>query len=132
MYNILVFGMTENPGGVESFLMNYYRRMDRTRFQLDFLCNSFAPVAFEDEILALGGHTFHFTSRRKNPVRFHRELGAFFRENAGKYQAIWVNVNSLANIDYLKWPKNTAYPAGSSTATTRRTWIQSCAGSSTR
>ena len=110
MYNILVFGMTENPGGVESFLMNYYRRMDRTRFQLDFLCNSFAPVAFEDEILALGGHTFHFTSRRKNPVRFHRELGAFFRENAGKYQAIWVNVNSLANIDYLKMAKKYGIP----------------------
>jgi hypothetical protein len=90
--------------------MNYYRRMDRSRFQLDFLCNSFAPVAFEDEILALGGHTFHFTSRRKNPVRFHRELGAFFRENAGKYQAIWVNVNSLANIDYLKMAKQYGIP----------------------
>ena len=24
MYKILVFGMTENPGGVESVIMNYY------------------------------------------------------------------------------------------------------------
>ena len=39
MYNVLVFGMTENPGGVESFLMNYYRRIDRSRFHFDFLCN---------------------------------------------------------------------------------------------
>ena len=110
MYNILVFGMTENPGGVESFLMNYYRRMDRSRFHLDFLCNSFEPVAFEDEILAMGGRTFHFTSRRKNPVRFRRELEGFFRENASKYQAIWVNVNSLANIDYLKLAKKYGIP----------------------
>ena len=64
MYNVLVFGMTENPGGVESFLMNYYRRIDRSRFHFDFLCNSYDPVAYEDEIHAMGGRTIHFTSRR--------------------------------------------------------------------
>ena len=41
MNKILVFGMTENPGGVESFLMNYYRKIDKTKFQFDFLCNSY-------------------------------------------------------------------------------------------
>ena len=102
MYNVLVFGMTENPGGVESFLMNYYRRIDLERFHFDFLCNSYDPVAFEDEIHRMGGRTIHFTSRRRNPLRFKRELESFFVKHAGEYQAIWVNVNSLANIDYLK------------------------------
>ena len=74
MYNVLVFGMTENPGGVESFLMNYYRRIDLSRFHFDFLCNSYDPVAFEDEIHAMGGRTVHFTSRRQNPIRFRKEL----------------------------------------------------------
>ena len=36
MYKILVFGMTENPGGVESFLLKYYRRIDREKIQFDF------------------------------------------------------------------------------------------------
>ena len=49
MYKVLVFGMTENPGGVESFLLNYYRRIDREKIQFDFLCNSYDPVAYEDE-----------------------------------------------------------------------------------
>ena len=102
MYNVLVFGMTENPGGVESFLMNYYRRIDLERFHFDFLCNSYDPVAFEDEIHRMGGRTIHFTSRHRNPLRFKRELESFFVKHAGEYQAIWVNVNSLANIDYLK------------------------------
>ncbi len=105
MFNVLVFGMTENPGGVESFLMNYYRRIDLTRFHFDFLCNSYNPVAFEDEILAMGGRTFHFTSRRQNPFLFKKELKSFFDAHAHEYQAIWVNVNSLANIDYLKMAK---------------------------
>lgn len=110
MYNVLVFGMTENPGGVESFLMNYYRRIDRTRFHFDFLCNSYDPVAYEDEIHAMGGRTVHFTSRRQDPLRFKRELEAFFAKHAKEYQAIWVNVNSLANIDYLKMAKKYGIP----------------------
>jgi glycosyltransferase involved in cell wall biosynthesis len=110
MFNVLVFGMTENPGGVESFLMNYYRRIDRTRFHFDFLCNSYDPVAFEDEIHAMGGRTIHFTSRRRNPLRFRRELESFFVRHAHEYQAIWVNVNSLANIDYLKMAKKYGIP----------------------
>ena len=110
MINILVFGMTENPGGVESFLMNYYRRIDLSRFHFDFLCNSYEPIAFEDEILSMGGRTIHFTSRRKNPFKFYRELGAFFKEHAGEYDIVWVNVNSLANIDYLKMAKKYCIP----------------------
>ena len=110
MYNVLVFGMTENPGGVESFLMNYYRRIDLDRFHFDFLCNSYDPVAFEDEIHAMGGRTVHFTSRRQNPIRFRKELEAFFVKHAKEYQAIWVNVNSLANIDYLKMAKKYGIP----------------------
>ncbi len=110
MYNVLVFGMTENPGGVESFLMNYYRRIDLNRFHFDFLCNSYDPVAFEDEIHAMGGRTVHFTARRQNPVRFRRELESFFAKHAGEYQAIWVNINSLANIDYLKMAKKYGIP----------------------
>ena len=110
MYNVLVFGMTENPGGVESFLMNYYRRIDLNRFHFDFLCNSYDPVAFEDEIHAMGGRTVHFTSRRRNPLRFRRELESFFVKHAGEYQAIWVNINSLANIDYLKMARKYGIP----------------------
>ena len=41
MYKILVFGMTENPGGVESVIMNYYHYMDKNTFHFDFLCNYF-------------------------------------------------------------------------------------------
>ena len=77
MIRVLVFGMTENPGGVESFIMNYYRNIDRTQVQFDFLCNSYDDVAYEDELKAMGGKTIHFTSRRKNPAKFKQELTAF-------------------------------------------------------
>ena len=37
MKKILVFGMTRVPGGMESVIMNYYRNIDRSKIQFDFL-----------------------------------------------------------------------------------------------
>lgn len=33
---VLVFGMTDNPGGMESCVMNYYRNIDWSDVQFDF------------------------------------------------------------------------------------------------
>ena len=51
MKKILVFGVTDNPGGIESVIMNYYRHFDKKNISLDFLCNT-EIVAYEDEIKA--------------------------------------------------------------------------------
>ena len=105
MVRILVFGMTENPGGVESFLINYYRHIDKNKIQWDFLCNSHNPVAYEDELVRLGGRCFHITARSADRQKYRQELDSVFKEHAKEWSAIWVNVCSLANIDYLKIAK---------------------------
>ena len=40
MKKVLVFGMTDNPGGMESVIMNYYIHIDRSVLQFEFLCNT--------------------------------------------------------------------------------------------
>lgn len=105
MFRVLVFGMTENPGGVESYILNYYRFMNRNRIQFDFLCNSYEPVAYEDELVSLGGRMFHITARSKNASRYRKELEEVFKDHASEWDAVYVNVCSLANIDYLKAAK---------------------------
>lgn len=109
MKKVLVFGITENPGGVESLIMNYYRHMDRERIQFDFLCNT-EVVAYEDEIKSLGGRVFRVPARRDNRKAFVRALDGFMKQYAAQYQTIWVNVCSLANIDYLKYAKKYGIP----------------------
>ena len=47
-----------NRGGAENALMNYYRHIDRTKVQFDFLLTDNDKCQFEDEILALGGRAF--------------------------------------------------------------------------
>lgn len=110
MKNILVFGMTDNPGGVESFIVNYYRNIDRTKIHCDFLCNFFEKCAYEDELIAMGSKVYHIPARHKNVVRYERHLDLFFREHASEYDILWVNVCSLANIDYLDKAKKYGIP----------------------
>lgn len=105
MKRVLVFGMTENPGGIESFLLNVYRHIDRDKIQFDFLCNSHEPVAYEKELIQLGGKCYHITARSKNICLFRQELKNIFDTHASEWSAIWVNVCSLANIDYIKYAK---------------------------
>lgn len=58
MIHILQSVSNMDRGGIESMLMNYYRHLDRTRFQFDFLVNKKKPGFFDDEIRALGGRIF--------------------------------------------------------------------------
>lgn len=104
MKKILVFGITENPGGIESVIMNYYRHIDRKKIQFDFLCNT-EKVSYEKEINALGGKIYRITARSQNKKKFKKDMENFFVKHANEYFAIWVNVCSLANIDYLKYAK---------------------------
>lgn len=110
MKKILIFGMNPNPGGVESFLMNYYRQFSKTQFQIDFLCNTKEKVAYEDELLETGSKIYHITPRSKNLIKYYIELNRFFKQHAVDYTIIWVNLNSLANIDYLKLAKKYEIP----------------------
>lgn len=105
MYKVLVFGMTENPGGVESFLMNNYRNINSHKIHFDFLCNTINKIAFEDEILKNNSRIFNIYPRRKDPFRFRKELNDFFRKHANEYNCVWINLNTLVNIDYLKVAK---------------------------
>lgn len=104
MSRILVFGITDNPGGVESVIMNYYRSIDYKKIKFDFLCNT-NTVAYENEIIELGGTIYRIPKRSKKILSYYKELKKFFKVNSKKYDAIWVNVCSLANIDYLIFAK---------------------------
>lgn len=104
MKKILVFGITDNPGGVESVIMSYYRHIDRNKYQFDFLCNT-QKVAHEEEIINLGGTIYRVCARSKNRSQYKKDMKEFFENHSKEYIAIWVNVCSLANIDYLKYAK---------------------------
>jgi len=104
MNKILIFGMTENAGGVESVIMNYYRKLDKNKNKIDFLCNT-DKIAYESEINETGGKIYKITARSKNYKKYKKELKEFYINHANEYDTIWINLCSLANMDYLKMAK---------------------------
>ena len=44
-----------NRGGLETMLMNYYRKIDRSKVQFDFMVHRSERGHYDDEIEKLGG-----------------------------------------------------------------------------
>ena len=68
MIRILHSVSNMDRGGIETMLMNYYRNIDRSVIQFDFLCNNMKPGDYDAEIKDLGGHIYHTPSL--NPIKF--------------------------------------------------------------
>ena len=54
--------------GIETMLMNYYRKIDRSQIQFDFLANKPVPGEYDEEIRSMGGRVF--VSPGLNPLHF--------------------------------------------------------------
>lgn len=71
-----------DAGGMETFVMNVYRAIDRTKVQFDFLYHYDKPCFYDEEIAALGGRIIKLTVRQDNNLpRYLRALDSLFAEN---------------------------------------------------
>ncbi len=101
---VLVFGMTDNPGGMESCIMNYYRHVDKNKIHFDFLCN-WESMVCEKEVKANGSKVYTIPQKSRNYKAYKRAMNTFFSEHADEYDAFWYNTCTLTNIDYLIYAK---------------------------
>ena len=69
-----------NAGGMETFIMNVYRTIDRQKVQFDFLYHYDMPCFYDEEIRRLGGNIHKLTVRQDNRLFLYlRRLNEFFR-----------------------------------------------------
>lgn len=86
MYRVLHFMADIQVGsGMAAVVMNYYRHVDRSRVQFDFLYFRDGPQSYEQEIRSLGGRVFRIP--RPSPL----SMGAihdFFRQHRGEFRVL--------------------------------------------
>lgn len=80
-------------GGVESFIMNYYRNIDRSKIQFDFIIDSDSTVVPRDEIEKLGGRIIEIPPYQKI-FSYIKELKKVFKNN--NYKIVHSHLNSLS------------------------------------
>ncbi|MBR6728322.1 MAG: glycosyltransferase family 1 protein [Clostridia bacterium] len=91
-------------GGVEAFIMNIYRHIDRSKIQFDFLVHYKERFFYDDEIEALGGRIHRLSFRNDNRYfKYKSDLKRFFGEHP-EYRVVWGHMDGLASI-YLKAAK---------------------------
>jgi len=83
-------------GGAESMIMNYYRRIDRSKIQFDFLVHRQERAAFDDEIEQLGGTIYRLRPIDPFfPSTYYSELRAFFKQH-NNYNVIHSHLNTFS------------------------------------
>ena len=80
-------------GGVEVVIMNYYRHIDRSKIQFDFICDSDSTNIPYEEIKQLGGKVIIIPSYKKI-FKYSKELIKILKEN--KYDIVHSNINTLS------------------------------------
>lgn len=118
--------------GIETILMRYYSRIDRTKFQFDFLINKNKKGAYDEEIIKLGGKLYHTPGL--NPlkiIKYKKYIKKLIKDNpdikilhahndAMEYPALLaakeinfpvrISQSHNTSIDFdLKWPIKTLY-----------------------
>lgn len=102
---ILILGMTENPGGIESFIIAYYKELYKLGCKIDFLCATNNTIAYEEFFKEQKSIIYKITPKRESFSLYKKELRLFFKKNAKLYDVIWVNLCNLVNIDYIRYAK---------------------------
>ena len=92
---VLQIGMHDKIGGVEIFLMNYYRNINRNNVTFDFI-SATNELCFQDELKKYGSNIYYVSNYKRNPIKYYNEIKKIIKE--GKYEIVHINMLSAANV----------------------------------
>lgn len=103
---IRVLNVTEcmQAAGIESFIMNVYRRIDKNKIQFDFMVMREEKEYYEDEILKLGGKKYSINRMYIKSTLFRVlmetiDLYKFLKKN--NYEVIQIHTGTPLRVFYL-------------------------------
>lgn len=90
-------------GGLETMLMNYYRNIDRSKIQFDFLVHRDFIADYDQEILSMGGRIYRLPKLNPFSKKYLSCLDSFFAEHK-EYHIVHSHLDCMAGIP-LKYAK---------------------------
>lgn len=101
MIRILQCVNNMHRAGLETMLMNYYRNIDRSRIQFDFLMHREERSDYDDEIEALGGRIFRAPRLYpQNYPAYFAYMKRFFKEHS-EYKIVHSHIDSMSYLPLL-------------------------------
>lgn len=91
--------------GVASYAMNYFRNIDKSKIQIDFITGVNEESIYYDEIKKAGSKIYYIPKIGiKNILKVNKQIKLFFKENANKYDIIHCHVLNMGAF-YLHYAK---------------------------
>ena len=90
-----ILGIVAN-GGVEAVIMNYYRHIDKTKIQFDFVVHNDADKNYIREAEKLGAQIYKVIPYNKNIFKFIFNIYQIIKEH--HYQIVHCNMNALSGF----------------------------------
>ncbi|MBE6805955.1 MAG: glycosyltransferase family 1 protein [Ruminococcaceae bacterium] len=96
MEKILVYGMTDTAGGMESYLMTMYRNIPKDKITFDFVTD-WDKMAYQDEVLA-GGSIIHHIPKKSDSII--GQITAFSKilKKHKEYKKVYFNIMNAGSF----------------------------------
>ena len=96
MEKILVYGMTDTAGGMESYVMTMYRNIPKDKITFDFVTD-WDKMAYQDEVLA-GGSIIHHIPKKSDSII--GQITAFSKilKKHKEYKKVYFNIMNAGSF----------------------------------
>lgn len=96
---ILYVGLSDNMGGIETYIYNLYKNIDKNKFEASFMTFKGMPIYFADELKKDGIKFYEVEDRRKSYTRYIKDLKEVYKNNEFDY--IHINMMSYTLFERI-------------------------------
>lgn len=101
LYMIPALGLCD---GIASYTMNYYRNIDKTKFQIDFIVAKQEENKYFEEIRSSGGNIYYIPKVGLKDWKAINQIKEFFKRNQNQYDIFHCHAMNLG-VFYLYYAK---------------------------
>lgn len=105
---VLQIVTTMNRGGLETMLMNYYRNINRSLIQFDFLEHRNEKSDYDDEIEQLGGRVYRIGTLNPFSIKYRKQIKIFFDMHP-EYRIVHCHLDCMSSLP-LSYAKKAGIP----------------------
>lgn len=100
MIKVLHYGLSENRGGIETYLNKLWSNIDKSQFHFDFLDTNLGKPCFYDEFREMGSEFYKITPRRISIYKNKKDLKDLFTNE--RFSIVHFHLNTLSYILPIK------------------------------
>lgn len=96
---ILYEGISANLGGIETFIYNLYKKINKEKFEISFLIDKGLKIAYQEEYEKDGCKFYEIENRKKNYFKYLKELKQVYQNN--NFDIIHINIMSYSLFERI-------------------------------